>query len=303
VNSVISSLVTEGLLYVEQGRGTFVAEKRQSTRKGKKIIGVMLFDFRVENNVEAAIFNSIQEQLKEDYYVIPYNSYDNNDMFYKGLKGFNELDVDGMILVPPSSENYDEALINSLIKKDMPVVLINRRISTIRADFLMADFGQGIYIGTRYILDSGKRKIALLKHNSPSIAPLMFEGYKKAHLEFKADIHEDLILDWTDDKELLEARLAGLLDRIDGMIASDYFIYKIRKAIYDSKKKIPRDISLVGFNDTIYSKVMNPPLTAVLYPSVELGREAVNMIMDRIENNRSEVSEKYIVPELIIRSS
>lgn len=45
----------------------------------------------MENNIEATMFNSIQENLKDDYYLIPYNSYDDVGTFYKGLKGFGEL--------------------------------------------------------------------------------------------------------------------------------------------------------------------------------------------------------------------
>lgn len=127
VNSVISSLVTEGLLYVEQGRGTFVSEKKRYPLKSKKMIGVMLFDFKLESDIEIGVFNGIQENLKDDYFVIPYNSYDDVDMFYKGLRGFIELDVDGMVLVPPSSEDYDVALIKSILFKDVPIVLITAK--------------------------------------------------------------------------------------------------------------------------------------------------------------------------------
>ena len=59
VNSVISNLVTEGLLYVEQGKGTFVSPKKQKSESRKKMIGVMLFDFSQESSVEASMLDSI----------------------------------------------------------------------------------------------------------------------------------------------------------------------------------------------------------------------------------------------------
>jgi GntR family transcriptional regulator of arabinose operon len=299
VNSVISNLVTEGLLYVEQGRGTFVAEKKGST-KNKKMIGVMFFDFRIEDNVEAAMFNNIQEHLREGYFVIPYNSYNNNDLFYKGLKGFTELEVDGMILVPPTSENLDKSVLNSLLgKKDIPIVFINRKIPFIKADFIRADFKEGIYKAASHILSKGKKKIALLKHNSPSIGPCMLEGYKRAHRKYHVPVYEELAL----DEGLDESAMTELIRQIDGFITSDYTIYKLRKTFYECGKRIPDDISIVGINDTIYAKVMNPPLTSITHPSAQMGYEAVRMAMDRIENKRTEAVEKAIVPELIIRSS
>ena len=46
-----------------------------------------MFSISYENNIEATMFSSIQENLKDDYYLIPYNTYDNVQNFYKGLRG------------------------------------------------------------------------------------------------------------------------------------------------------------------------------------------------------------------------
>lgn len=303
VNSVISRLVTDGLLYVVQGRGTFVAEKRNTVKHGKRMIGVMLFDFSLENNVEAEMFNSIQQNLKEDYFLIPYNSYNNTDNFYKGLKGFVQLDVDGMIIVPPTAEDYKEDIISSIFKREIPVVSINRRISGIKADFVCFDFEEMAYRAANYILGKGRTGIALVEHDSPSIAPLMLKGFRRAHTEGNVSVKDELVFTWLQSYSNPELIIAGMINKSDGLIASDYLIYKGRKAIYDSKKRIPEDLSIVGINDTVYSRFMSPPLTAMPHPSCEIGREALNMLMDRLENNRNFIMEKSFVSDLIVRSS
>jgi len=303
VNSVLSSLVTEGLLYVEQGRGTFVAEKRYNIRNSKRMIGVMLFDFSLENNVEAAIFNSIQQNLKEDCFLIPYNSYNNTGNFYKGLKGFAELDVDGMILVPPTAEDYEAAVIKEILKREVPVVSINRRIPGIKADFVYVDFEEVAYKAAKHLLDKGRTRIALFEHDSPSIGPRMVEGYKRAHCEKNVPVKEELALAWPGVLEQAGTFVASLIRGIDGLIASDHLIYKHRKVIYESGKRIPEDISIVGINDTVYSRFMNPPLTAIPHPSAEIGSEALKLLMERIENKRSDTLEKSFVTGLTVRSS
>jgi GntR family transcriptional regulator of arabinose operon len=302
VNSVLSRLVNEGLLYVEQGKGTFISEKAK-TALSKRMIGVMLFDFSMENNVEAGIFNSIQMNLKDNYFVIPYNSYNNIENFYKGLKGFTSLEVDGMILLPPSSEEYDPDYIKKLINPDTPIVLINRKIAGLDADFVCVDYEQGMYKGVNHLIKQGKKNIVMIKHDSPSIEIKMESGYRKAHRDNMIPVQYDLILQWPKDLEHLENNLKLMINRMDGLIASDYIIYKIRKVLYESGVKIPQELSIVGFNDTVYSRFMNPPLTAVTHRSEEIGEQALKILTERIEGDKSDRKEIYIVPELLIRSS
>lgn len=303
VNSVISNLVTERLLYVEQGKGTFVSQRKQIVRKGKKMIGVMFFDFRMENNVEAGIFNSIQENLKDDYFVIPYNSYDKPELFYKGLKGLEELEVDGMILVPPTDEDYDIPLIRSTLARNIPIVMINRKIPFIEGDFFSMDFTEGICKAARHLLGKGRRNIALLKHFSPSLGIQMINGFEKAYEKTDVFAGSKLILEWTGSMESAEVGLKSVVDRIDGLIASDYVIYKLRKIFSEKERKIPEDISIVGINDLVYSRFMDPPLTSVRFPSEQIGEAAIKAIMDKVDNRNGGEICKSFIPELIIRSS
>ncbi|HHW31430.1 MAG TPA: substrate-binding domain-containing protein [Clostridiaceae bacterium] len=303
VNSVISNLVNEGLLYVEQGKGTFVAHKNNLTGQSKRIIGVMLIDFSLENNVEALMFNSIQKELKDNYFLVPYNSFNKSSNFYKGLKGFIDLEVDGMILVPPTPEDYDEGEIRKIVNKNISTVIINREISSIKADYLYVDFTESVYLGTRTMLDRGKEKIALILNNSPSVDRRIYEGYERAHLEKNLEIDRNMVKNWPDEIEIREQDLEEFVRSIDGLIGSDYIIHKFRKAINNVDKRIPEDISILGINDTIYSKFMTPPLTAVAYPSEKVGVEALRLLMDQIENGRKENVKKSIKPELIYRLS
>lgn len=314
VNSVISNLVTEGYLYSEQGRGTFVKEIKKSTRKGKRMIGVMFFDFRIENNIEATMFNSIQENLKDDYYLIPYNSYDDVETFYKGLRGFADLEVDGLILVPPASEKYDSEKVRDLIKNDIPVVFINRKINSIPADFLGMDFETATNMAVNYIFQQGRKQIVLVRYASPSISENMTRGYIKAFQEAGFPIDNNLLLDWPCalngfdnefDKKFTSVISAktGNQYNANALVASDILIYKYKKSILKAKRTVPDDFSVVGINDTVYSRFMQPPLTTVPFPSVEIGKKAAKIITDRIEGQDYAKVHEYIVSDLVKRKS
>lgn len=303
VNSVISNLVNEGLLYVVQGVGTFVSEKRQDLKNKKKMIGVMFFDFSAESNVETGMFNSIQENLKEDYYVIPYNSYNKLDLFYKGIKGFTELEVDGMILVPPTTEDYDPAVVMSLMIPGTPVIFINRYIPIDHADFFSMDFYAATNKAAKHLLHTNRRNIILLKSDSASLSDRMYKGYVSAYEEAGLQWKEDLLLEWHKGMDMAEARLRQTLDKADGLVGSDIIIYRLRKTIYESCRNIPGDLAIVALNDTVYSRFMNPPLTAVPFPSRRIGAAAALALMDRIETCRSENLVRYFDSDMILRGS
>ncbi|HHV96693.1 MAG TPA: substrate-binding domain-containing protein [Clostridiaceae bacterium] len=310
VNSVISSLVAEGYLYVEQGKGTFVKEVKNDRRKGKKMIGVMFFDFRLENNIEATMFNSIQENLKDDYYLIPYNTYDDVQNFYKGLRGFTDLEVDGLILVPPASEAYDQDIVRSLIPKNIPVVFINRKISSVPADFLGMDFETATYIAVKHILQQGRQNVLLIRYSSPSISENMTRGYIKAYKELGVPVDTNLIIDWPKINDGIDNRFkekyTNILKKkqyVNGLVASDILIYKYRKSLHEANREVPKDLSIVSINDTVYSRFMEPPLTTVPFPSAEIGQKAVKIIIDRIEGKKYEYIHEYIVKDLIKRKS
>lgn len=310
VNSVISNLVTEGYLYIEQGRGTFVNELKHDPRKDKKIIGVMFFDFRMENNIEASMFNSVQENLKDNYYLIPYNSYDDIQTFYKGLKGFAELEVDGLILVPPASEKYDAGIVRNLIPEDVPIVFINRAIGPIMADFIGMDFETATYMAAKHIFEQGRQRILLVQYNSPSISKNMTNGYIRAYKEAGLSVDENFILNWPSGNNefdcMFSSKLIKILKRqqyVDGLVASDILIYKYRKCLSQANRIIPDNLSIVSINDTVYSRYMDPPLTTVPFPSIRIGEKAAKIITDRIEGKTYEYIHEYIVDNLVMRKS
>ena len=306
VNSVISNLVTEGYLYSEQGRGTFVKELKHDSKKGKRMIGVMFFDFRMENNIEATMFNSIQENLEDDYYLIPYNSYDDVQIFYKGLRGFADLEVDGLILVPPASEKYDKEIVRSLILKNVPIVFINRTIDSIPADFLGMDFETATYMAVNHIFKQGRQRVLIIRYTSPSISKNMTKGYIRAHEEARVPVDKTLILDWPDTENEFKDKFTGAMmnhQYVDGVVVSDFLIYRYRKCILQANRIIPDDLSIVSINDTVYSRFMEPPLTSVPFPSIQIGKKAAEIIIDRIEGKTFKHIHEYIVEDLVKRRS
>jgi LacI family transcriptional regulator len=64
---------------------------------------------------------------------------------------------------------------------------------------------------------------------------------------------------------------------------------------------VPRDLSLVGFDDIALAKYVTPPLTTLHQPMLELGRSAMQMLLDLIDHK--EVKNKVLKPFLVQRQS
>lgn len=86
-------------------------------------------------------------------------------------------------------------------------------------------------------------------------------------------------------------------------VANDSMAIGAIKALYESKINVPKDISIIGFNDIPTSKYVVPPLSTIKVHTEFMGITAVELLLERINRNR-EVPKKVIIPsELIIRKS
>ena len=86
-------------------------------------------------------------------------------------------------------------------------------------------------------------------------------------------------------------------------IANDLLVIGAMRAFHEHGVKIPHDISIVGFNDNDFSRYLMPALTTVKVHTEWMGKEAVNLLLERLNSARS-IAKKVILPaELVIRES
>jgi LacI family transcriptional regulator/LacI family repressor for deo operon, udp, cdd, tsx, nupC, and nupG len=75
------------------------------------------------------------------------------------------------------------------------------------------------------------------------------------------------------------------------------------KEIHNHNLKIPNDIALIGFDDSIWSEALVSPLTTVRQPGYELGLKAAELLYKRLRNKDSKVVNVVLNPELVVRES
>ncbi len=204
--------------------------------------------------------------------------------------------ISGMLIIPSFSENRNLEFFNDL---PAPIVLVDREISEVKRDTVIVNNHGGAYAATKYMLDNGRRKIAMLGGlKETKTTQNRLKGWKEAMDEHNLYDPELVFFGKftiTSGKEMMQQafnRLSG----IDGIFAcNDLIALGAMETIKERKIRIPEEISIVGFDDIYLSKHVTPALTTVRVPLYEEGKISAKLLLDRILS-----SEKLPLKRIVI---
>lgn len=269
--------------------------------KSTKTIGVIVPD--VMNMFYSELVRGVEDSAeKKGYSIIICNTDNNISKEEKYLRVLQEKMVDGIILT--STEKGFE---KSLEKCMRPVVLVDREIdSKKKFGRILVNNEESAFTATDFLIKKGCKNIGFIssgKKNKPSVDRL--NGYKRGLIENGFYFDENKVYQ---NNYTIETGYKGvniLLNRtiLDGIFCgNDLIAIGAIKAIKEKNINIPEQIKIIGFDDILISKYIDPPLTTMKQPTYKLGDEAVKMLIDLINNKHME---KTIIleTELIIRAS
>lgn len=147
------------------------------------------------------------------------------------------------------------------------------------------DDHQGAYTAVRHMVHNGCRHIAMISGPIDSIG--MFHrssGYQRALIDHRLAYNPKTIFvgDWNKESGYLLAKeLLHSQEEVDGIfVQNDYMAAGVLKAIREEGLDCPKDISLVGFDNSKYSRISDPMLTTINPPFEEMGKTAVKLMVD-----------------------
>lgn len=216
--------------------------------------------------------------------------------------------VDG-VLVSVAKTSSDFSHLRTIINKGIPVVFFDRICPDILTDRVIIDDELGGFMATEHLINCGYRTVA--HFSAPQnllIGQGRLAGYKRAHRQYGIPLNPDLVF-YCDNFASAIEKTAGFLARnpeVDGIFAvNDSTAIAVMQAIQRMGKNVPEDIGVVGFGDGPNAVICKPTLTTIEQKGYEMGMEAVDMIIRKIENETPSDSfqTKVIIPNLIIRES
>lgn len=210
--------------------------------------------------------------------------------------------VDGVLLVPAQS---DENPVETLLQHDVQVVLLDRRLENVQADVVRCDSKGGAYQLVKLLLKLGHRRIAILRGpDGVSSAEDRMSGYQLALYEAGMKVEDELV--YTCDFSVesgyhMTQNLLSISPRPTAMFASNNFIaIGALKALRDAHVEVPKDMSVVGFDDLPLAIVVDPFLTVADQPAYDMGRLATLRLLDMLNHKKSKGFEDTVLPVSII---
>jgi LacI family transcriptional regulator len=239
------------------------------------------------------------ELNKQGYYVLIMHNQDNN---YRIALKQNR--VDGVIVISPGSGHED--IFDTIISYGIPVVATSRILNVEGVSYIDIDNVYGATLAVEHLVSQGHRNIGFI--NGPEILQSSkdrFLGYlntlKKHNIPFKDNLVKigdtSIISGYKSMKELLWEK-----DLTAVFVASDLMAVGVINAINEVGKKVPDDLSIVGFDDIPLAGDLNPPLTTIRQYAFEKGELSARMLIDIIEEGQASIKES-IKTDIVIRGS
>ena len=268
-------------------------------------VGVVVSD--VTNPFFTSIVRAIEDEvLKQGYSIILCDTDEKPEREQAYLRLLMGRRVDGLI-VAPSSGNAD--LLRSAIESGLPVVLLDRSVPGLAADVVLSDNESGAFDAVSYLIGIGHRRIGIIAGRlEVSTGADRMAGYVRAIRTHGIPADESLIEVAKFKRDIAYDKTMKMLNRAEPptalFVCNNVMTAGTMAALKAAGKKVPEDISVIGFDDSEWAALMDPPLTVVAQPIVELGTRAAQTLMRRISRGRVKTPRAVVLkPELILRDS
>lgn len=272
----------------------------------------------LNNTFVTAILSGILEEARRLGFVIPVYSLcirdtsmlcnpDIGQLNLEAAKLLSMLDfqASGILYIAQYARRMD-GLLNGL---SIPVVSVFCSREDGKA-FVHYDDHQGAYLAVNALLEEGRKKIAMISGPIDSIGMyLRSSGYQQALMEHHLPYDPRLVRigDWNEQSGYaLTADLLSKGQNIDAIFAQNDFIgLGAVRAILEKGLNVPRDISVIGFDDYLPAHLSTPPLTSIRPPFEEMGRIALTRILQLLEGEAADADSinQLLACELIRRES
>ncbi|QRR03661.1 LacI family DNA-binding transcriptional regulator [Dyadobacter sandarakinus] len=291
INPETKRLVTEYAQKMQYRPNPIALSLRESRSKS---IGVIIPE--IANNFFSQLINGIESVAYDlGYYVVIFQSHESYEREVAHTNFLVSRKVDGL-LISLSSLTTNLLHFQELMTKGLPIVFMDRVPNEIATHKVVADNFEGSYGATQHLIRAGRRRIAHL--TSPiylSITTERLAGYRKALEDHGIAFDEKYVRyfahggkDEGENRDGIRA-LMQLPEPPDAIFsASDRLSTGCLAVLQNEKVKVPEQVALVGFTNSGVADLFNPPLTTVVQPAMEMGQQAMNLLIRLIEHPQAQ---------------
>ena len=196
------------------------------------------------------------------------------------------------------------------IDKGVPVMFFDRVEQDSSNSVVIIDNSRCGYLATQHLIEQGCRRIAHITSSlQRNVYSQRFKGYRDALFDNGISFNENLLFvkDLTEKAGIEAAMFILKLDPLpDGaFITNDFVAAVCMRTLKEHGVRIPEDIAVVGFNNDAISNLIEPALTTINYPGIDMGEIAARNLINHLQGigNIQQTNTIIIRSDLIIRKS
>lgn len=274
--------------------------------KGKESCSIGLIIPDIENPFFPALVRSIEDTARGyDNAIVLCNSDGKVREERRYIEFLYSKRVDGLIFTGGADSAASIELLEVL---KIPTVILDRRVFPQKMHSVILDNAYGAQLAVKHLLDAGSKKIAFVGGAlGLSVAQERYQGYADTLREHGVALDERLV--WL-DAFTFDSGYAGMEALLkqdvpfDAVFAgSDIMAFGVIECLQKHKIRVPQDVLVVGYDDVWMSKWYKPSLTTIQQPIYEIGKAAVDLLMEVCSQPEMQLKELKFQPKLIVRNS
>lgn len=330
VHKAIAELTSEGDIYGIHGVGNFIAEDDspiaavappKTSEAPMRTIGLVIpYDFRFTPD----LLKGMEQHLSEcGYRLIVSNSDGNPKREEQLLTQLVDEGIQGLVVYTSFTEKVHSP-IAQLQRNGFPFVLVNLYLTTLPCDFVVSNNVEGGQLAASHLVELGHRSTAaFIWTDMREIATIKERliGYSRVMAEHKVPFGKNRIFGCTSKQfkeragneyskdfysplaEPLREALAEHPDLSAIFCINDVVALELMRCLAHLNIRVPEDISIIGYDDSAFGTHIQVPLTTVRQNFYEMGLQAAEKAISRIEGPTRVTSGVYLPTQLIERNS
>ncbi|MGM0366031.1 MAG: LacI family DNA-binding transcriptional regulator [Actinomycetota bacterium] len=216
--------------------------------------------------------------------------------------------IDGVIFSGVYGRDKDKIFISEMLKRNIPCIMVDRIIPDIDIPLVGSNEYLGGKIAAQFLLECGHRKIGIVTYDREVyIFNQRVAGFLSVLKE--KGLKEQFIMEVPLEFSKVEEAIKGYKDELVGNDSTAVFGTSDSIAIFlislflENRLKVPDDISVMGYDNMTYSRLIFPRLTTIHHDMFELGKVVATNLLYRLEHG-SYLNDKQIIdPKICIRDS
>jgi LacI family transcriptional regulator len=280
---------------------------RALVNKSSRIIGVINHLIQsqpisfFQDPFHSALLGGIEKKLRErGYYMMVRTVADEEELYSL----FNNWNLDGLIL----TGLFNDGFFARLLASNKPIVLLDSYIKNDRVFNVGLDDYKGGFMATQYLIDKGHREIIFASPpiHKHGVIEERLKGYKAAlkknNIPFAPqNIYQQEIT--LNEGITLGRLLSGRNDITAVFATADMLAVGIISGLQQAGRRIPDEISIIGFDDIFYSRIISPQLTTIHQDTEEKGAVAAGIMADFLESKEKSPRNIIMPVQVVERNS